>query len=375
MAKKNASKRVSTATKRGAQVAHAPRSTTAAGPVRIRIYRQGLGDCFLLRFTRNNGKAFHVVIDCGVLTGSPDGRDRIRKVVENIAAETGGKIDLLVATHEHTDHLSGFNTATDLWDGMTIRKTWMAWTENLSRQEVKDLKTSQRLRLRAALAGQFRLEDRSVGVHDETQRNKLLNTADGIYALMQFALDEDDAPDEFLAAGADAKMTGPARALNWLKEKAGASIEFCHPADLPRALDGLVNIKVFVLGPPTGPLLRHGDPGSGEAYELFGGLTSNDLSFALAAAESDESSLDMMLSSGTTTRRSLVRRSGPIPPALSPSTSCSGATPGRCRSLHTCRPTLGGSSPIIMVSRTGTPTRGGRSITTGSTSPRRWRSP
>ena len=30
------------------------------------------------------------------------------QVIENIVDDTGGEIDLLIATHEHWDHLSGF---------------------------------------------------------------------------------------------------------------------------------------------------------------------------------------------------------------------------------------------------------------------------
>src|ERR1051326_2192684 len=80
----------------------------------IRMYRQGLGDSFLLRFDKLDGSFVHIVIDCGVLIGSPNGSARIRKVVENIKRETEGTIDLLIATHEHADHLSGFNSARDL---------------------------------------------------------------------------------------------------------------------------------------------------------------------------------------------------------------------------------------------------------------------
>ena len=41
--------------------------------VRVRMYRQGLGDCFLLSFPRPGGES-HVLIDCGVLDGTADPR-------------------------------------------------------------------------------------------------------------------------------------------------------------------------------------------------------------------------------------------------------------------------------------------------------------
>ena len=98
--------------------------------VRIRMYRQGLGDCFLVSFDKPGGReSTHIVIDCGVLTGSPDGPNRMRKVVEDFEAETGGVVHLLVATHEHSDHLSGFDRARDVWERITVEKTWLGWTE------------------------------------------------------------------------------------------------------------------------------------------------------------------------------------------------------------------------------------------------------
>jgi hypothetical protein len=246
------------------------------------MYRQGLGDSFLIRLSKPDGTPFHILIDCGVLIGSPDGPARVKRVVENIRQQTGGVIDLLVATHEHTDHLSGFNSERDAWAAMEIRKTWMAWTENLDRQEIDALKSSQRLRLRAALAGATRLEDATVSMADAMQRSKLLGVADSIRNVLQFSLDEDDDPNELLLAGADARPSGPARALRFLKDKAGSSIEYCHPKDAPRELSGVNGIRVFTLGPPDGPLLRHSDPAPGEAYELFGELANNDLNFAVA---------------------------------------------------------------------------------------------
>ena len=36
------------------------------------MYRQGLGDCFLLAFATGGRRPFYVLIDCGVLLGTPD---------------------------------------------------------------------------------------------------------------------------------------------------------------------------------------------------------------------------------------------------------------------------------------------------------------
>src|SRR5688572_221653 len=98
-----------------------------ANEVLVRMYGQGLGDCFLLAFPRagqppgqKDARPVYVVIDCGVIGGTPDGPARMKRIVEdiklttldpNLTAERGrptGHIDVLAISHEHWDHLSGF---------------------------------------------------------------------------------------------------------------------------------------------------------------------------------------------------------------------------------------------------------------------------
>src|SRR5262245_52603576 len=97
--------------------------------VRVRMYRQGLGDCFLLTFAHSGGK-YHMLIDCGVLRGTEDAETKMRAVVTDIKEETGHHLNLVVATHEHWDHLSGFLQAGDIWDEITVDEVWLAWTED-----------------------------------------------------------------------------------------------------------------------------------------------------------------------------------------------------------------------------------------------------
>src|SRR4051812_44005519 len=87
--------------------ARAARATKLAGTktaCRVRMYRQGFGDCFLLGFT-TAGKTRFVMIDCGVVTAATEGKAKIKAVIDDVVKETGGRIDLLVVTHEHWDHL------------------------------------------------------------------------------------------------------------------------------------------------------------------------------------------------------------------------------------------------------------------------------
>src|SRR5205823_8833606 len=113
--------------------------------VLVRMYGQGLGDCFLLAFPRagaaEDARPVYVVIDCGVISGTPDGPDRMQRIVEDIklttldpraTAERGqptGHIDVLAITHEHWDHLSGFVQAQAEWQQIQVDAIWTAWTE------------------------------------------------------------------------------------------------------------------------------------------------------------------------------------------------------------------------------------------------------
>ncbi len=104
--------------------------------VSIRMYGQGLGDCFLLTFPREQGPSglvdsspVHILIDCGVVMGTPDDAERMRAIVADIARQTDGHLDVLVITHEHWDHLSGFLEASDEWNQLQVDWMWTAWTE------------------------------------------------------------------------------------------------------------------------------------------------------------------------------------------------------------------------------------------------------
>ena len=49
-------------------------------------------------------------------------REMIDDIVADIKAETGGRIDVLVVTHEHWDHVSGFVTAGEIVQGLLGRR-------------------------------------------------------------------------------------------------------------------------------------------------------------------------------------------------------------------------------------------------------------
>ena len=101
-------------------------ATTKKTKLRVRMYRQGLGDCFLITIPGVSSKPFHMMIDCGVVLGTPDPTAKMAAVVADIIKVTKGKIDLLVATHEHWDHVSGFVQVADLFTSLKVGEVFLA---------------------------------------------------------------------------------------------------------------------------------------------------------------------------------------------------------------------------------------------------------
>lgn len=231
------------------------------------MYRQGLGDCFLLTFAGRESES-HVLIDCGVLVGTENAEMRVRAVAQSILECTKGKVGALIATHEHWDHVSGFAQAQDIFKDLEIDQVWLAWTEDPDDEVAKQLADRKAKALRGIVAALQRLS----GVTDAGAQR----TARRLNGLLEFW-------GGLPAAGRKTTRS----AMDWVKarrEKAPAP--FLHPGMAPLEIPGVDGVRVYVLGPPRDlQKLRKSDPSKrqSEIYDI-GGTTGIDLGF-LAAAE------------------------------------------------------------------------------------------
>lgn len=92
-------------------------------------YQVGFGDCFLLRFSYPSGDK-HVLIDFGSTAG-PRAGSTMLSVAEHIKQTCDGKLDAIVVTHRHADHISGF--AGETWRvirALDPKLVLLPWTED-----------------------------------------------------------------------------------------------------------------------------------------------------------------------------------------------------------------------------------------------------
>ncbi len=220
------------------------------------MYRQGLGDCFLATFF-TGPTPVHMLIDCGTLGATTTGVS-MADVVQNIADETGGRLHVLVATHEHRDHVSGFLSQQQRFDELDVDRVWVAWTENSKddlavelRKYADDLIASLQLAADALEANH---------AADGRERRSLAGVGSGVRELLGF-YGELPAAGTPLAAGFAETVHA---AMSYATMRAGRPPDFLLPGQVLEP-DWLPGVRVYVLGPPRSKaamrtLGAHGSP-------------------------------------------------------------------------------------------------------------------
>jgi beta-lactamase superfamily II metal-dependent hydrolase len=107
--------------------------------IRVRMYRVGMGDCFLVTIPATGSKRKHILIDCGVHSQSQF--KGLKEAVIAMEKETKGKLDVIVATHAHADHISGFGSEDEVFEQIEVGEVWLPWLEDLSDPRAKKLHT------------------------------------------------------------------------------------------------------------------------------------------------------------------------------------------------------------------------------------------
>jgi beta-lactamase superfamily II metal-dependent hydrolase len=201
-----------------------PAGKNPAG-LRVRMYRVGFGDFFLVTVPTGTGPK-HILIDCGV--HSKDTHS-IAAAVDHMAQETGKHLALIIVTHRHADHVTGFSKCKDVFKTFTVDRIWMSWYE--------DPKDSKALAIQsniAALASQLHqpLAARAGGDNDSLRMVENITEAT-------------------MSARSGSQNPGAFEVLHGFPNK--PEIDYYKAGDTPQLPPSLADsgLTVEILGPPT----------------------------------------------------------------------------------------------------------------------------
>ncbi|HKO42984.1 MAG TPA: hypothetical protein VJU84_06835 [Pyrinomonadaceae bacterium] len=227
----------------------------------IRAYQVGFGDCFLLSFgypeaENESDRERHVLIDYGS-TGMPAGIDsaaQMMSVANDIKQRCEkGKLAMVVATHRHKDHISGFTTKKDgSGTGDIIRSlkpdmVVQPWTEDPLLEDPQPAKPDEKRAGSPVLPvtnAQF--------VSTLADMNSLAGTMRTEMARLRLAISSkglsDDVADEIEFLSEDNSLPNRMAVANLASMGKNHYVNFGYDLDVSATLPG---VKIHVLGPPT----------------------------------------------------------------------------------------------------------------------------
>ncbi|WP_339735281.1 hypothetical protein [uncultured Gimesia sp.] len=234
--------------------------------VKVRMYKMGTGDCISLKFLHKAETTYTMLFDCGCITGS---KARLTPFVEELIHDLDGHVDALVITHEHQDHVLGFQRCEELFvEGLSVGELWMGWTENDAKPKVKKWKTEygQKKMALARAAKQLNEDVNSSEFNNQLAgslaANELLSFhqkfANSVQGFADLHVNEDEK-----------EYKGPLKGMQIAKEELDRQheINYLSPREILYDIEGLDGVRIFVLGPPT----THGEVAkeSGEVGESY----------------------------------------------------------------------------------------------------------
>jgi hypothetical protein len=234
----------------------------------LRAYNVGFGDCLLLSFSYDTPidgrQQRHILIDYGSNKAAVGG-EALGAIAQRIKADCGGKLDVIVLSHRHRDHLVGFDPAIG---GETIRSlqpdlVLRPWTE-VPESQVGHVQKAQRELLDIVRSG----HEFAAKVADIPFSNRPSPLERNLLDLSGLQLRNVDA----MAVLDDLANRGSGRYLRY-----GDQVD----------LTMIPEVKVHVLGPPdpvVWPQVRQQAASSTEYWLGLGGMAPASVASSLAGA-------------------------------------------------------------------------------------------
>lgn len=240
------------------------RANTKIDQVIINMYRMGTGDCFTLKFMKGKNVSFKMMIDCGCWNGT---KARLTPYLKHLKSDLKDHVDVLVVTHEHKDHVLGFERGKDLFtDGkFKAGQIWMAWTEKDGDPKIERWKTEYGEKKKALAAAATTLRN---AMASPAVKRQIAGSREEA-ALLARRLGFSKVLNGFADLHATAGYAGGLAGMNVVKNDiANNNISYFEPGDLIEDTPGLEGVRIFVLGPPKlyEDVKQEKGP-EGEAYE------------------------------------------------------------------------------------------------------------
>jgi beta-lactamase superfamily II metal-dependent hydrolase len=218
------------------------------------MYNVGFGDCFLVTLPTTDGPR-RILIDCGThpsSTGPRRASDAVPLLLDAVR-DAGGtpRVDVVVVSHRHADHVSGFSLAA--FDELVVGEVWMPWTENPNDPVATALRNRMKLALEA-------VADARLGIDKETPA---LAAAQALLDNNLFAIKNQSAMDRL-----------------WGGFKGNPTRRYLSIEDDPLTSPKLPGVAVHVLGPATDEAtIRDLEPPKKETFAHVGGAKAPAMPF------------------------------------------------------------------------------------------------
>ncbi len=220
----------------------------------VRMYRlHELGDCFLLTI-RSGASTSRMLIDCGSFRNSAAAVARLETIAGGLSEELDGAgLDVVVGTHQHNDHLSGFVHCKQSFQTMGVEQVWLSWLDDPDDALARTIATSHKNLLKGLADARDVLAARRGSSPVRARTLEVMNDVLGFFGAKE--------------AGLPPKL--PAEAVRELKRLGRRKPMYLRPGtsiDVPGLPPGVA--RVHVLGPPREQdLLRRTTPLASESYD------------------------------------------------------------------------------------------------------------
>ena len=257
--------------------------------VKVKMYRHGFGDCFLLSFFRAEMRVFTMLVDCGIKHNTSSKEVPIEEVIRDLQStliaegESKPRLDVLVATHEHWDHISFFHPTRwpDYFGQFDIGNVWLSWTEDPGDKEAVAINARLRrgvdiLGIAADLLQRAEANESDKGIRHARQAFNA--SMDGVLGFYGVGLrDTSESGIDYKTNGSISRLTEEALKNVIHLGQTGGGVSYLSPGTMVPPQMLTEGINVYVLGPPRNSRINQSNPARGATKQTYLGIDNSGL--------------------------------------------------------------------------------------------------